>query len=173
MKILIYFLLLSLSSQAAQKKSSKIDIKSTSDMVFFSKEDSALSSIGKIKEFQGTIIHAAEVNQDLSSSDLYKFPDESAITISPELCSKYADKMFGPADKRVLKLQGSFQLFETPTGKACEFQLKDTYEKARMPYRYTIVGFVHGKLIALMWGLFENPSASDKEKLKNFWKTLK
>lgn len=157
----------------SKRKPSSIDIKSTTEIIFFAKKDLGFSDLGKIKEYQGVLEQVNEARIDLSSADLYKFPRENKTIMTAALCNTYADKIFGPADKRTLKIQKSLVLFNTPVGKACEFQLTDSYHHAKLPYTYVISGFIHARLIALVWN-FEKPVTPENlEKLKVFWLTLK
>ncbi len=176
MKILLILILI-LPFQSAlgfgKRKPSQINLRSKEEIVFYSKKDIPLSEIGKIDEFQGVLVRESQPLYDLRSADLYKFPIEKKISMSLELCSSYADKIYGDEKKRSLKTVVAPALFQTSVGPACALILRDSFEDASRPYRFAIVGFVHGRLIALTWNLSDKPTTEMLEDLHNFWKTIK
>ncbi len=176
MKILLALILILPFQNAiafGKRKSSHIDLRSKEEMVFYSKKDMLLSEIGKIAEFQGVLVRENQPLYELRSADLYQFSNEKKISMSVRLCNFYADKIYGDAKKRSLKLERTPALFQTTVGQACTFMLKDSFADASRPYRLAMVGFVHGRLIALTWNLSDKPTDRILEDLQSFWKTIK
>lgn len=173
-QFLLLYIAISVSVFAAEKrKPSSIDITSTNEVAFYAKKNFEYSQIGKIKQYQGVLIQLNESSSDLNAADLYQFPTEDKIKMDSGLCNSYLEKIFGNEADRSLKLTSAVTLFDSPVGKACDFQLTDNYSRARLGYRYTIIGFVHGRMMGLVWNLYEVPKEETKKKLQNFWKTLK
>lgn len=170
----IFFLFLGYVVHAAEaKKPSPIDLRSSQGIIFYSKQEMTFSDMGKISEYQGMLVRPNEATQSLRSADLYKFPKETKIKMTIELCQKYADRIFGRQEKRSLKLNQALKLFNTPVGQACEFQMTDSYTKAQRRYRYVISGFIHGRLIALVWSFPQLPSSEVVNGLQGFWQTIR
>ncbi len=155
------------------RKLSSIDLTSANEIAFYAKKNFEFSQIGKIPEYQGILIQLNEASTDLNAADLYQFLAEDKIKMDQNLCVIYLEKIFGQDAPRSLKLKNGIHLFHTPVGNACDFQLTDTYQQAQLAHRYTIIGFVHGRLVALVWSLREPPQEKTKVKLQDFWKTLK
>lgn len=174
LKLFFVLVFLSVGVQALEnRKPSSIDLKSSNEIVFYSKKDNPFSDMGKIDEYQGTLVLLNEASAALGSADLYKFPKETAIKMTKSLCRLNADKIFGPEPERSLKMNESMVLFDTAVGKACEYKLTDTYAHAKRPHAYVISGFIHGRLVTLVWALIEAPSNEATAKLRQFWKSLK
>ncbi|OFZ29030.1 MAG: hypothetical protein A2622_13130 [Bdellovibrionales bacterium RIFCSPHIGHO2_01_FULL_40_29] len=173
--IILATLLISVLSvaQSGKRKPSSIDIKSSHEIIFYAKSELGFSDMGKIVEYQGSLVQINEPNSNLNEADLYKFPKESRTLITTKICSEYVEKIFGKAEDRSLKVDKTVQLFQTPVGKACDFQMTDSYHHAKLPYRYAVIGFVHGRLIALVWSFDQKITTENVEQLKTFWKSLK
>ncbi len=146
--------------------------KSKDDIAIYSKNEIAFSDIGKIKDYFGILIQAKESERQLAQADIYVFNNEQKISIDQALCGSYTDKIFGSESETGLKVEKKINLFKTPTGQSCEILLKDNDRSAKIPYRYVIAGFVHGRSVALVWQL-NSVTDEDKAKLKTFWLALR
>ncbi len=151
---------------------STIDIKSKEEIVIYDKNEILFSDVGKIKEFRSVLVQLNQTNNELSKSDLYLFSDENKISMTLDLCEKYITKIFGAPEISGLQWKNTQSLFDTSTGKACDFQAKDSAVKSKIPVRYGIIGFIHGKLIASVWQL-NSLGAENQTLLQKFWKTLR
>ncbi|MBC7740653.1 MAG: hypothetical protein H7061_00550 [Bdellovibrionaceae bacterium] len=173
-KILISILLIQLVAHGrVKRKPSAIDIKSSEEILFIDKKEAAFSDMGKSTDYAGQLVQLSETSAELMNSDLYKFKNESATQVSVRLCEKYLVELFGTEKKRSLQLKTPIQLIDTAVGKACALQLNDAYEHAAIPFRYVIVGLIHGRATGLVWNLYKIPSESTTAKLQSFWKSLK
>lgn len=149
------------------------EIKSTEEVVFYNKKVNPFSDQGKIAEYQGILIQQNQPKKDLNQSDVYFFPKEPKIAMTSLLCESYVDKIFGPKDRRVIKLKDGVKLFDSHTGKTCELSLIDPDQHALIPVKHAMMGFLHGRLTTLVWQLDQVPSAETTEKLHKFWETLR
>lgn len=151
---------------------SKLQFRTTENIEIYDKSEIPFSDFGKIKEFQGILINKSDgIKNELSKSDIYIFPNEPKIAISENLCQNYRIKMFGKEADSGLTLGDSLKLFTTPNGKVCEFQLHDLGAKAKVPIRYIILGFIHGRMIGLVWQL-SSIDEDAKSRLQKFWQNL-
>ncbi len=171
--LMVVLISASIALGSVKRRPSSIDLTSIEEIIFTSKKDLPYSDMGKSEEYVGSIMQLSETSEQLMSSDLYKFPKENSTRMTAKLCSQYVSKIFGPEKKRSLRLKSPVSLFDTSVGKACEFQLNDQYESSKIPFRYVLVGFIHGRLKALVWNLNSEPDTQSKIKLQLFWKTLK
>ena len=164
-----FFCCLSVASDSIQEK---LGLKSIEDIQIYGKNEILFSDVGRAEEFQGILIQLNQPNHELSKADLYIFSQETKIAMTENLCTTYVKNIFGDSKQTGLVLASKLTLFETSTGKACEFQLNDSDAKAKIPIRYVIAGFVHGRMTALVWQLYKL-SDENKLKLQKFWKSLR
>ena len=173
--ITLVFLLLAANSVFADliRPTSPTHLKSSHEILFYQKKDLGFTKVGKIKQYAGIIEKLDETKRSLQQSDLYLFPKEQQTAVTVQLCNRYADQIFGPAEGRTLKIENTLKLFSTRVGNACEFRLIDSYPLSKLPHNYVILGFIHAQLTALVWTL-ENPiSVESADKMKSFWNSLK
>ncbi len=158
---------------SAKRKPAQTDLRAKEEFIFYSKKDMSLSEIGKIDEYQGVLILSNQAHYEFRATDLYVFSNEDKISMSLELCRRSTDKIYGEDNKRSLKLVDEPLLFQTSVGQACLLRLKDTFKQAHRPFRFVMMGFVHGRLTALTWNLSKDASPAATIQLQNFWKSLK
>lgn len=151
---------------------STLDLKSKEEIAIYDKNEILFSDVGKIKEFKAVLVQLNQSQNELSKSDLYLFSEENKISMSLDLCEKYIIEIFGAPEVSGLQWKNTQRLFETSTGSACDFQAKDVAAKSKIPVRYGIIGFIHGKLIASVWQL-NSLGNENQTLLQKFWKTLR
>lgn len=178
MKIILLFLLLCTTMLSTPLYSADSNFKNflniqskTAVLKVFSKKDIPFSDFGKVSEYQGVIAELDEQKNLISQADIYVFLKEDKISVSTDLCKKYAEKMFGADEVKTLGFVGNADIFESETGKYCALSLHDSTSKTDN-YKFVILGFIHGRMTSLVWSeKYLNPEIIEIK--KKFWKSLK
>lgn len=173
----IVFLVLFFSSMAysanMKRTLASIGIKSSEEIIFRDKKDILFSETGKIDQYQGVLIQLSQPKSQFAQSDLYLFENESEIKMTASMCDKYISKIFGSKEKRVLKISEKLQIFKSHTGDTCDMALSDPESHALINSQYVLFGFLHGRLVGLVWQLDQPLTPADKNKFRKFWDTLR
>lgn len=173
LSICLVFFTVSASSGPDDLKSSKINLRSSEEFVFYDKKDLLAADMGKIAQFRGVLIRPQEASSALKSSDLYQFPKETRIKMNLKICREYVTRILGKAQARGLKEDYPVELFETSVGPACFLEQANLVQDSSNPNRVVILGFIHGQLNAQVWNLPSKLTDESRDQLKGFWKTLK
>ena len=175
MSHLIGVLISVLSAIAVNAKEIKINSNlkfyTNEEYIFHPKDESPMSDMGKIPEYQGVLVQPIEPNPDLATADLYTFEKENKITLTEDLCQTYITKIFGDSKTRKVPIKQTTELFKTNTGKSCAVTIQDS--AAKKQYRHSIIGFAHGQLITMVWTQSTQPTEKSKNSQKKFYESLK
>jgi hypothetical protein len=166
----VLFLFLGFAYGIEIKINSQFKLYSSDDLTFQTKAGT-FSDMGKISEYQGTLHLQSESNLDLANADFYLFPKEKKISLNEEMCKSYAEKIFGDMSKRSHPIKLTTLFNKTTSGNSCQVNFKDSV--AKKPNRFSIIGFVHGQLVAMVWSLSRSPDVDSKQKMQKFFNALK
>ncbi len=120
------------------------------EIEYVSREQNHLLALNKVKEFMGVIWRAKDSPSLSKEIDVYYFKDLTALKSEKGLCSKIADRIFGPEKEITLKRTAILNIPSNSAGKICNLVLTDPGSQAMIKERYLMVKILHAKVYAFV-----------------------
>ncbi len=117
---------------------------------YVSREQNDLLGLNKVKEFRGVIWRAKDSPSLAKEIDVYYFKDLTALKSDQRLCSKIADRIFGPEKEITLKRTSMKMIPSASAGKICSLVVTDPGSQAMIKERHLMVKILHAKVYAFV-----------------------
>ena len=108
-------------------------------------------------------------NQSIS---FYHFAADDEIKVTDEYCQKKIDTLYGPRNKRSVKLN-YLNIEKSIHGSFCSVAISIDSDIATIKKSYIMIGFIKARSVLLEWSYTDAKADIHQDKLLEFWNSLK